>query len=237
MHYLPMHAPLNPNMVKYFFIYLGSIVEALTGAGAGRMAGSAPGTDRYRSGGTLIAVALVLQGVVELVFMSMVALLHYRCKKARMLSRNVNIVCITLYGTSALVLLRCLFRAVESFESYTHECIGAHCGSIVRREWYLYVFEAAPMVLYTFWLNVFHPGMSLPSEYKRYLDIDGRTERMGPGWIDERPVWLKALDPFNLQKDERACGERTKFWMKTGQWAEFHGSFVLGTDSNRTSDK
>lgn len=234
MFYLPMHAPLNPNMVKYFFIYLGALVEGLTGAGAGRLAGSAttPGSDAYVSGGTLIAVAIVLQGAIECVFMTMVALVHRRCAKAGMLTKNVKIVCFTLYGTSTLILLRCIFRAVEAFDSYTHSCTGVYCG-IARHEWYLYAFEAAPMVLYTFWLNFFNPGRLLPTNSKRFLDLDGKTERMGPGWIDERSKWQIFIDPFNLQKNSRGGGEQTQFWLKSQEWAECKdGSFALGTASN-----
>ncbi len=201
-------------MVKYFFIYLGSLVEALSGAGAGKLAGSTPGTARYESGGTLIAVSIVLQGVIECIFMAMVALIHRRCARAGMLARNVRIVCLTLYGTSTLVLLRCVFRAVEAFTSYTHSCAEVYYGSVAKNEWYLYAFEAAPMVLYTLWLNVFHPGRFLPRDYKRFLDIDGETERIGPGWIDERPKGQIFMDPFNLQHDARGSGEHTKFWLR-----------------------
>lgn len=225
-----MHAPLHPRRVVYFFIYLGSAVEGLTAAGAGKLAASAPGTSVFVSGGTLIAVAIVLQGVVECVFMAMVALLHYRCIKAGMLAKNVKIVCFTLYGTSALVLLRCVFRAVEAFTMYTQSCAGVYCGSVATTEWYLYAFEAAPMVLYTLWLNIIHPGRFLPTDLKRYLNIDGRTERMGPGWIDERPIWQTFVDPFNLQNGGQ---EHTKFWLRPHEYAVCEdGSFALGSASN-----
>jgi len=60
MHYLPMHASLNPSRVVYLFIGLGIAVESLTAAGAARRASSHVGTSRYSSGGVLISVALVL---------------------------------------------------------------------------------------------------------------------------------------------------------------------------------
>ena len=235
MHYLPMHAPINPSRVKYFFIYLGALVEALTGAGAGRLAASRVGSERYKSGGTLIAIALVMQGAIELAFASMVYLMHSRCKKAGAVPKNVKVVCITLYGCSALVLLRCVFRAVEAFSQYTGECKEVYCGGVVKSEWYLYAFEAAPMVVYTYWFNILHPGRFLPNETKRYLDIDGKTERLGPGWIDQRPMWLTFVDPFNSLKDERGCGEQTRFWQRPEDWTECqNGSFAMGTGSNRS---
>ncbi|RMZ89894.1 hypothetical protein DV736_g2881, partial [Chaetothyriales sp. CBS 134916] len=220
MFYLPMHAPMNPARLKYFFIYLGALVEALTGAGAGKLAASRVGTDQYKSGSTLIAVSLVLQGVVEIVFVFMVALMHTRARKAGVLTPNVRCVCITLYGCSTLVLIRCVFRAVEAFLQYKGSCKGGYsCGGIITTEWYLYVFEAAPMVVYTAWFNVMHPGRFLPRLEKRYLDLDARTERTGPGWIDQRPIWLTFVDPFNNLQDSRSSGDQTMFWNSTEQLA------------------
>lgn len=122
MHYLPMHALLNPSRVLYLFIYLGAAVEGLTAAGATLMSSATVGSSNYSSGGVLISVALVLQGVVECLFLSMVALLHHRCVRGRMLAPNVRMLCIMLYGTSSLVLLRCIFRAVQAFSMYTENC-------------------------------------------------------------------------------------------------------------------
>ena len=127
-----MHSPLNPNRVLYFFIYLGALVEGLTGAG--ELATSKPGEDTYMSGGTLITVATVLEAAVECVFISIVDLLHYRCVKTGMLSKNVKIICVTLFGTSLLIIIRCVFRAVEAFTEYTYSCggLGVYCGSLAR---------------------------------------------------------------------------------------------------------
>ncbi len=227
-----MHTPLHPARVLYFFIYLGALVEGLSGAGAGQLAGAGYkiGSPTYVSGGRLLAVAIVVQGVVEVVFMSLVGLMHYRCAKAGMLARNVKIICFTLYGTSALIVVRCVFRAVEAFTTYTMSCEEVYCGSVARHEWYLYVFEAAPMVLYTFWLNALHPGRYLPVDKTRYLDVDGKTERMGPGWVDERSAWLTFVDPFNLGQDPKG---RKQFWLTPEEWKVCEdGTFVLGTAKN-----
>lgn len=232
MDYVPMHAMLNPGMVKYCFIYLGALVEGLTGAGAAQLATNHPGTAKFKSAGTLLAVATVLQGALEVPFMAMVAVTHYRCNKSGMLSKNVRTVCITLYGCSLLIVLRSIFRSVESFSMYGRDCI--YCGNVTKKEWYLYALEAAPMVLYTFWLNVIHTGRFLPAHRHRYLDLDGKTERMGPGWIDERSWVQIAMDPFNWMKDYKASGEHTKFWLTPQKWPVCEdGSFTDGTGSNR----
>lgn len=234
MHYLPMHAPLHPSRLVVLFIYIGAAVEALTAAGARRLAESELGTPRYVSGGTLISISLVLQGVLECFYISMVVLLHRRCKRAHMLAPNVRSVFIMLYGTSTLILLRCIFRAVEAFSKYTGNCESHHCGTVTNNEWYLYVFEAAPMVVYTCWLNIVHPGKFLPAERKRYLDPDGSTERVGPGWIDRRPTWITFIDLFDVAGAIQGRPEDTKFWLRPEEWPACEdGSFALGAGSNR----
>ncbi|KAI9808076.1 MAG: hypothetical protein M1827_007518 [Pycnora praestabilis] len=226
MQYLPMHAPLNPRRVVYLFIYMGAAVESLTAAGATLMASATIGTSKNLSGGVLISVALVLQGVVECLFLSMVALLHHCCVRSHMLAPNVRMLCIMLYGTSSLVLLRCTFRAVQAFSMYTNSCGQYYCGTAINDEWYLYVFEAAPMALYTYWLNTIHPGRYLPVEHDRYLDPDGKTERMGPGWIDARSKAITFIDLFDMKSAFRGRPESTKFWLHLEQWPAYPETHV-----------
>ncbi|KAJ5506571.1 RTA-like protein [Penicillium expansum] len=164
MNYLPMHAVLNPNRVLIFFVYVGAAVEAITVAGAAKNASAGSNLDEYKAGGTLIAAGLVLQAVVECVVIGIVATVHVRCSRARMLSPNIRMICITLYGTSTLVLLRCIFRAVEAFEMFGNLGCREKCGPILSNEWYLYAFELGPMLLFTWWLNLMHPGRYLPAK-------------------------------------------------------------------------
>lgn len=233
MHYLPMHAVLNPSRVFIFYITLGGAVEALTGVGAGQAVPATPGTSRYVAGGTLMAVALLLQACIEISFIVMVAIIHRRCLRTGMLSPNIRTVCYTLYGTSTLILARCIFRAVETFLSYGPQCEEYHCGAIAKNEWFIYVFEAAPMVLYTYWLNLFHPGRFLPIEHRRYLDPDGETERIGPGWIDYRSKSQRFLDPFDFKGARSGRSDESKFWLRPENWPKCEdGSFALGTATN-----
>ena len=220
MHYLPMHASLNPNRVLYFFIYLGAAVESLTAAGATRLSAAKGDNSKVRSGSTLIASAVVLQAGVEALFMAMVALLHYRCARANMLTSNVRNVCLMLYGTSTLVLLRCIFRAVENFtlvDVLTSSTCDGMCKAILRHEWYLYAFEAAPMVLYTFWLNIMHPGRLLPQQRNTFLDYD-KVERVGPGWTDRRSQWMTFVDPYDLYGIMRGRPAHEEFWLRPDDW-------------------
>ncbi|KAI6829905.1 hypothetical protein KC332_g11634 [Hortaea werneckii] len=216
MHYLPMHAVFHPGRAFGVFVFVGIVVETFTGVGAGQLAGGVPGSTQYTVGGILIGITLILQGCVEITFSSLVAR-----------------VCIMLYCTSALILIRCIFRAIENFTEYLSDCGPGvyHCGYFATHEWYLYVFECVPMVIYSYWLNIQHPGRFLPLEHKRYLDLDGVTERMGPGWIDKRSKWQTFLDSFN-------CGgrmsEEARFWERPEEWPVCDdGSFALKTATNR----
>ncbi|KFY60403.1 hypothetical protein V496_05339 [Pseudogymnoascus sp. VKM F-4515 (FW-2607)] len=220
MHYTPMHSPINPSRVLYFFIYVGAAVESLTAVGAVRLSAANGDMDKLKDGETFLSISLVLQGVVECLFMSMVALVHYRCARAKMLTPKVNTICIMLYGTSALVLLRCIFRAVESFSTLSviasGTCDGT-CRTVLRHEWYIYVFEAAPMVLYTYWLNIVHPGRFLPHNTKVYLDFNG-VERVGPGWIDYRTTWMTFVDPFDIRGRMSGNLDHEQYWLRPQEY-------------------
>ncbi|TKA70770.1 hypothetical protein B0A55_03727 [Friedmanniomyces simplex] len=235
MYYLPMHAPFNPGRTIIFFIYLGATVEGLTTAGASLYA-TAHGVNDiavYVRGGILISVALALQAAIECMFIAMVGLMHYRCVRAKTLPRNVRTLCIMLYGTSTFVLLRCIARAIESFSTETTTTCYSICQLVLFHEWYLYVFEAAPMVLYTYWINIVHPGRLLASDKHRFLDPDGVTERIGPMWVDKRSLREKIMDPFDFGGAMTGKSKREAFWLQPQDWEVAPGgSFARGTATN-----
>ncbi|OKL60942.1 hypothetical protein UA08_03717 [Talaromyces atroroseus] len=235
LYYLPMHAPLHPGRVTIAFVYMGAAVEALTAAGASTMASNTTDLAAYQNGGTLISAALVLQAVVEGLVVSVICMVHFRTKRvAHSTPPNVQRLCITLYGTSFLVILRCICRAVESFTIYSSilSCAEGNCSPILTHEWYLYSFEAAPMVLFTYWLNIMHPGICLPRQNKRYLDLDCKTERLGPGWVDRRSKWQTFVDPFDLSGMLSGQPNHESFWLLPEKWPVADGSFAQGTASN-----
>lgn len=219
-----MHAPLHPHRVVIVFVYLGAAVESLTAAGAAMIATNPGDQAAARRGGTLLSIALVLQAVVELVFMSLVVTIHRRCNRARNLPPKVRTLCFMLYGTSTLILVRCVARAIESFGEYTSiggECTGI-CRVVTHSEWYLYVFEAAPMVVYTYWLNIIHPGRLLPRDRMVFLDVDGVTERSGPGWIDRRSKWETFADPLDVSGMIKGQANHEKFWLRPDDWPVYN---------------
>ncbi|KAJ5089906.1 hypothetical protein N7532_008590 [Penicillium argentinense] len=232
MNYLPMHAVLNPNRVLVFFVYLGAAVEGMTAAGAAKNAAAGDELDEYKKGGQLIAAGLILQAVVEMLVIMIVATVHRRAAKARKVSRNVQIVCFSLYGTSAFVVLRCIFRAIESFEMFDKLGCTENCGPILSNEWYLYAFELGPMLIFTYWLNLLHPGRYIPREKNRYLGTDARIERIGPGWRDRRDRWETFIDPLDLEGLFKGQASHEKYWENPERWPACQGSFAEGTASN-----
>lgn len=233
MEYLPMHAIRNPRRVYLWYLLPGSAVLALLGNGIGQAATVPFGSEKYVTGGVLMALSHLFQAGIEISVIAMVAVIHRRCIRAGTLAPNVRIVCYTLSDTSALMLIRCIFRVVEAFLDYVRQCDGSDCGPIIQSEWLLYVFEAAPMVLYTYALNVFHPGLYLPSQRDRFLDPDGETERMRPGRIDSRTKMQKTFDPCDFWGGRCGQEESRQFWLQPQECPACEdGIFALGTGTN-----
>ncbi|KAM5350559.1 hypothetical protein ACJ41O_007064 [Fusarium nematophilum] len=234
MHYLPMHAVINPNRVVYIFVFLGSLVEVLTAIGASWMAAGngRQDNDRYVQGATFMAIAVVLQGVVEIGFIIMVGIIHHRCVNSKMLPKNVRTLFIMLYGTSLLIIVRCVFRAVETFQLRALLDGGGNKDeALLKHEWPFYVLETIPVALYTYWLNIVHPGRYLPNDLRQYLDFDGKTERMGPGWIHKRPWYEFIADPFDFI-GILSMKKRDPFYLRANEWPEVDNCFAQGRGSN-----
>jgi hypothetical protein len=152
-----------------------------------------------------------------------------------MLTPNVRALCLMLYGTASLVFIRCIARTIDSFatETLDPDHCNATCRFLITHEWYIMVFEAVPMAIYTIWLNIMHPSKYLPRTKTRFLDLDGKTERLGPGWQDRRSTWETFLDPLDMINTWRGQPSHEKFWLR----ADLHpitsdGSFATGTASN-----
>ena len=85
--------------------------------------------------------------------------------------------------------------------------------SVVRYEWYFYVFEAAVMLTNLVMFNVLHPRRYLPRNNKIYLSPDGITEIEGPGYEDPRKLWQTLIDPFDIRGLINGRGRQNEeFW-------------------------
>jgi len=199
----------------YFFIYLGALVESLTAAGGARMATAGEDNDRLKSGATIVAAASIMQIFVELFFIFMVAKTHRRVIRSKQLTSDLRIICITLYGTATLVLARSIYRTVEKFSIMnaigSERCEGT-CATVLRHEWYFFVFEGAPMILYSLWLNLFHPGRYLPKDHTIFFVGYDKVEREAVGWADKRPRWQTFVDPFDWIGMVNKQNNHEAFW-------------------------
>lgn len=138
-----------------------------------------------------------------------------RCRKAKNFPIHIRMVCYLLYITSFMVLVRCIVRTIEGFEAAA--CVGAdaYCGYISTHEAFLWIFEIANITLFVILLAIFHPGKYLPRSSLIFLDLDGKTERVGPGFgkADKRPLLITIVDPFNLYGIITGKGMKMdKFW-------------------------
>ena len=87
------------------------------------------------------------------------------------------------------------------------------------------------MVLYTWWLNVMHPGRFLPSDKNRYLDFN-KEEHIGPGWIDKRPKVKTFIDPFDVEGLVKGQPDHENFWQQPDWPVPSGGNFAQGTATN-----
>lgn len=218
--YFPYHTPIHPGRVFSTFIFLSACVESLTASGAANSAGSGRTESQRAAGLACLKAALILQCCIEAFFFSLVALLEYRCRKAKNFPRRVRPVFYILYITSSMILIRCIIRTIEGFEEAacgtTPNDPAGYCGVVSTHEVFLWVFEIANITLFVILLAIFHPGKYLPRSSKIFLDqVDGKTERVGPGFskADKRPIIWTIIDPFNFWGIATGKGMvMNKFW-------------------------
>ena len=195
---------MHPGRVVTTFLGLDTLVAVLTGAGAGRISNYSD-ENQVRIGTALIKASLLLQLALFSCFISLEVLFHVRAKRANLMTPNVRTIIFILYGSSSCILVRNVYRTVETFEG--------PLGNAQRHEVYFYIFEGFFMLVCSVLLNVLHPARFLPKSNKIYLSQDGQRELEGPGWEDKRNFFVTLLDPFDIGglikgKDK----EHAKFW-------------------------
>ena len=141
---------------------------------------------------------------------------HRKCYKANLLPENLEAVLYTLYCSSALIVVRTIYRTVEYFAiSEIRVEPGFNPMSIspiVRYEWFFWVFEALLMIANSVLLNMRHPARFLPDNNKIYLAEDGITEIVGPGYEDKRNSLLTVFDPFDLVGLVKGRDKGSRYW-------------------------
>ncbi|RDL32560.1 Uncharacterized protein BP5553_09016 [Venustampulla echinocandica] len=216
LYYVPYHSPIHPGRVLTTFGGLSVVVEALNGNGAAYVANTSLPQSKQDVGKSLLKAALVLQLVILCLFIALAVVFQRKCVRAGIFPRNLKLVLLTLYISSALIGVRTIYRTVEYFTTSQlnfHENLDPNgLSAILRYEWFFWIFEAVLMVLNSFLLNARHPMRFLPRDNAIYLAEDGHTEIKGPGYQDKRNIIVTIFDPFDLIGLASGRNKGDKFW-------------------------
>ncbi|OTA99328.1 hypothetical protein M426DRAFT_16559 [Hypoxylon sp. CI-4A] len=217
LYFVPYCSPIHPGRVLTTFAGISTIVEALSGIGAAYVSNQTLPRELQQTGQSLLKAALIMQIVVVTLFVTLAATFQRRCRQAGINSTKVNQALLTLYISSAIVMIRCIYRTVEFFDfasvNYSSPDFNPTTLSpIIRYEWFFYVFEATAMLCNSVLLNVRHPRRWLPKSTKVYLAKDGRTEITGPGYKAERNFFATLFDPFDIYGMIKGRDQATRFW-------------------------
>lgn len=211
-----------------------TIVEALNGNGVSYWANIKLSGGKQSMGQRFLKASLVLQLIVLVGFLFLTGFFHYQCKKKGPFPKNVKGVLLTLYCSSLLIGIRAIFRTVEYWSISTFIYTPENASSappIIRYEAFFWVFEALLMLANSFLLNFRHPLRHFPKDSKIYLDEDGVTEKVGPGYEDLRFFVIAMLDPFDLIGIAMGRHMKREFW-KTDPDANTQGdSTVVSEDA------
>ncbi|KAK5625507.1 hypothetical protein RRF57_001224 [Xylaria bambusicola] len=173
LYFVPHCSPIHPGRVLTTFAAISTLIEVLNGVAASYVANVTLPKHLQDTGHTLFKVALILQLVVILSFVTLATTFYWRCRKNGINHTKVNQSLITLYISSTIIFARTIYRTVEYFEIETAITFtgseGPPASPILRYEWYFYVFEAALMLINSILLNVRHPRQWLPRSTKLYL--------------------------------------------------------------------
>ena len=220
LYYVPYHSPLHPGRVLTTFGAISGIVEALNGNGASYSSNSTLPESKQKMGRDLLKAALVIQVGVIASFVTLAVYFQRRCQKHNIFPQNLKSIFITLYCSSALIMVRTIYRTVEYFSiAQIHVTPGFNplsISPIVRYEWFFWVFEALLMLTNSVMLNFRHPASFLPNSNKIYLARDGVTEIEGPGFEDPRNFIVTILDPFDLIGLIKGR-DKQKYWENQGE--------------------
>ncbi|KAI0016352.1 RTA1 like protein-domain-containing protein [Xylariomycetidae sp. FL0641] len=217
LYFVPYYSPIHPGRVLSTFAGLSVIIETLNGIGSSMSANRTSSESTQQTGKALLQAALILQLVLVTSFVVLAGFFQWKCRKNGINHPKVNRPLFTLYISSAIILVRCIYRAVEFFDFVGIDFDApdfdyASLSPILRYEWFFYVFEATLMLGNSALLNFRHPGRWLPQSTKIYLAKDGVSEVTGPGYSDDRNVLVTLFDPFDIGGMVRGKDKTSRFW-------------------------
>ncbi|KAI9044811.1 RTA1 domain-containing protein [Aspergillus affinis] len=216
LFYVPYHSPMHPGRVLTTFGMLSVVVEVMNALGVSNISNNRLPEDRQKLGHILMKTSLIVQVAVLLLFCVLAGLFQYRCAKGNIRSKRVSAPLWTLYASTLLILVRCIYRIIEHFGISSINPTNAKAedlSPILRYEWFFYGFEATLMLINNLLWSAMHPRRYLPQHRNIYLAQDGVTELEGPGWKDNRSFLVTLLDPFGWLDSKK---DQPPFWEKNG---------------------
>ena len=225
LFYVPYLSPIHPGRVMSTFVGLDVIVGILTGNGGSRSADTSNSPSEMRLGADLVRASIILQLECFVGFNALAAAYHYRCVQNGVLNDKLQRIISLLYVSSALILVRNIYRVVEVWEG-----VG---GYLFFHEAFFYVFDGALMLVNTLMWNVWHPMEFLPNNNKIYLSKDGKTELEGPGWVDKRHFLITIFDPFDICGLIKGRDKAEMFWETEEKHRQAEGGAVSSDEAER----
>ncbi|EHK97250.1 RTM1-like protein, putative [Glarea lozoyensis ATCC 20868] len=153
-------APIARTKLTKIFV-IGDIFSFIVQSGGGAMMSKA---SSQNTGKVIVLIGLAIQVIMFGIFIGTSAVFHKRLSTSPTTeSSNApwKKYMYGLYVTSALIFIRSVFRILE-FQ-------GGHNGVLMTTEFFIYIFDAAPMLGVMLVFNLVHPGELISS----YKNVDG----------------------------------------------------------------
>ncbi|KAF3931172.1 hypothetical protein ABW19_dt0202167 [Dactylella cylindrospora] len=155
---------IRPKFLTACFVTGDVLSIAAQGLGGGLLA-SGDG-ERMDLGSTVIKIGLFIQIFFFGGFIIMAVIFHLRLHKSsthRLESRKGRKYFITMYIANALILIRSAFRLIEYIQGQD--------GELMSKEFYLYIFDGALMVIVVVGYLIVMPYGGIFDEWKRRKDL------------------------------------------------------------------
>jgi hypothetical protein len=117
----------------------------------------------FKMGENIIIGGLFVQLVAFSVFVIVAAIFHWRIVRMPTSASQSSAVpwqqfLLVLYAVSILILIRCIFRAIEYIQGWD--------GSLQSVEYWLYIFDSTLMIISVILLNIYHPSRIISARNK-----------------------------------------------------------------------
>ncbi|KAL2822416.1 RTA1 like protein-domain-containing protein [Aspergillus granulosus] len=173
-------SPIRPTWLTKIFV-TGDVISFLLQSGGGGMQATAEDAERAEMGEHMILGGLFVQILFFSIFIVVSIIFHRRMLSTPMHRVGTDIpwnkYIKILYIVSVLIMVRSVYRVAEYIEGKQ--------GELMSKETYIYVLDAALMLVVCVVLNVWHPGKVVGAKvrgegYKQATeDLEMLTERPG----------------------------------------------------------